>query len=172
MNWSPATSDEHKAVLSFIRRIRKHDIILGLIFAILFLIFTAIGVAMIIDGAKYSVGAIIIGVLFGLISLGSFLSDTNRSRHIRKNDYEVSRCRVISRSIAGGSRTITRYVTVLCSNGNKSKYKVHAFVYRRAKENASALLVDYTHEHKGHREISIDLVICGDSGDDSGYDDE
>jgi len=160
MNWSRPTTEEHELVLDFIRRIRRGDIIWSVVFFVLAAGAVCLGVWMLTDGTLLGITPVILGLFFGLVGLGLAISDRDRLKKITNKDYWVSRCRVVSREAQAAMRHTNRYVSVLCPNGNTSRYKVAGHVYRRAGvEGAKALLVDYTDEHKGHRQIGIDCVV-------------
>ena len=160
MNWSTPTADEHEIVLRFIRRIRISNIIASVFFFLFACASAALGIAMIImDGNYYGIMPVIFGIIIALVGLGVAITDMDRYKKIKAQQYAVSRCRVVSRDVNRTRYSTGRYVSILCPNGNISRYKAKASVYRRAAEGASALLVDYSETHKGHRDISIDLVI-------------
>ena len=160
MDWSKATTDEHELVLSYIKRIRRINIIGGIVFLLVMALLLALGIWMIVDGTMLGITPIILGVFLGLVGFGMMISDLDKSKKIKAQEYWVSRCRVVNREVLRAMRHTDHYVYVLCPNGNTSKYKVQSFVYRNAKEDgAKALLVDYSEEHKGHRELSIDCVV-------------
>jgi len=160
MDWSKATTDEHELVLSYIKRIRRTDIIGGSFFLLVMTAAAGLGIWMLVDGTMLGITPIILGIFFGLVGFGLIISDLDRSKKIKAQEYWVSRCRVVNREALRAMRHTDYYVYVLCPNGNTSKYKVHSFVYRKAKEDgARALLIDYSEEHKGHREMGIDCVI-------------
>jgi len=160
VNWSTPTADEHETVLRFIRRIRVSNIIASLFFFLFACACVTLGIAMIItDGNYYGITPVIFGLITAVVGLGVAVTDRNRYKKIKAQEYAVSRCRVVSSEVTRTRYSTGRYVSILCPNGNISRYKARAGVYRRAVEGASALLVDYSETHKGHRDISIDLVI-------------
>lgn len=165
MNWSPPTSDEHTEVLSFFRRLRREDFITAAIFGVIGLIFAGGGIYGAIDGFKFFWGMLIWAVLFLLISIGCAVTHKDKYKRIKAQQYAVSRCRVVSRDRYYSRRHAVHYIRVLCPNGKVSKYKVGGYMYRRAKEDAKAVLVDYSETHKGKRDLSIDLVVISDYED-------
>lgn len=160
MDWSKATTGEHELVSGYIRRIRRADIIGGIIFLLVMAALIALGVWMIVDGTMLGITPIIFGILLGLVGFGLLISDLDKSKKIKAGEYWVSRCRVVKRETARTRYHTDYYVYVLCPNGNTSRYSVRSFVYRHAaEEGEAALLIDYSEEHKGHRDISIDCVV-------------
>ncbi|MCR4556939.1 MAG: hypothetical protein K5779_03845 [Saccharofermentans sp.] len=159
MNWSAPVEAEHASVLKYIRTLRRGDIVRCIIFAFAGTVFLATGIYAVIDKFEYAFGFFIPAVFLFLISGGCLLTNADRYRIIRERGYEVERCRVISRQAYRSRYHTDREVTVLRSDGKQSNYKVTSLTYRNAKEGAVALLVDYTREHEGKRDIPIDMVI-------------
>ena len=159
MNWSEPTTEEHETVQKFIRRIVSVNTAASVAFFLFAVACIALGVWMITDKNYYGITPCVFGVIIALVGLGTALTGRDRYKKIMAKDYAVSRCRVVSRDVKRTRYHTARYVSILCPNGNTSRYEVKAFVYRRAAEGERALLVDYSETHKGPREIGIDLVI-------------
>lgn len=160
MIWSAPVESEHKAVQKFIRHQRRKDLITCIIFAVAGFIFLAAGIYAIYDRFKYAFGLFIPAVILLLIAGGCALTNAEESKHVKKREYEVSRCRVVSRNITRTKYSTDRRVTVtVLSTGKQSTYTVTAETYRKASEGSPALLVDYSREHEGKRDIHIDMVI-------------
>ena len=159
MDWSKPTASEHVDVVLFIKRIRRTDVICGIIFGLLSLLVIGISIYAFIDKFRYGIALAILGLFLLIVSIGMFVSDLGQYRKIMAQDYMVSRCRVKTHFTAVSGRHTSHYLILLCPNGNESKYTVHKFVYKQAKEGRRALLVDYSESHKGHREIPSDVVI-------------
>lgn len=160
MIWSAPLENEHIAILKYIKRQRRHDLLWCVIFALPGLILLAAGIYAIIDKFKFAFGFFIVSVFLLLIAGGCALTNADKFKLIRRREYEVCRCRVISRSVTRTKYSTDRKVTVLIlSDGKQSTHKVTSDTYKKAKENASALLIDYTKVHKGKHEIPFDMVI-------------
>ena len=160
MIWSAPVENEHAAVLKYIKYHRKHDFLLCTVFALPGLILLAAGIYAIIDKFAYAFGFFIVSVLLLLIAGGCALTNAEKSKLIRKREYEVCRCRVINRSVTRTKYSTDRKVTVLIlSDGKQSTHKVTSDTYRKATENVTALLIDYSKVHEGKREIPLDMVI-------------
>lgn len=160
MIWSAPTENEHTAVLKYIKRQRRSDIIWCTVISLFGALFLAAGIYAIIDKFDHASGFFIAAVFVFLVAGGFALSDTEKHKKIRNREYKVCRCRVISRSATRTKYSTTRKVTALIlSDGKQSTYKVSSETYRKAREDAAALLVDYTKEHEGKRDIPIDMVI-------------
>lgn len=160
MIWSAPVENEHTAVLKFIKFQRSRDILWCIIFALPGLALLGVGIYAFIDKFTYAFGFIVVSVLLLLIAGGCFLTNAAKNKLIRKREYEVCRCRVISKNTTRTKYSTDYKVTVLIpSDGKQSTYKVTSYTYRKAKENAAALLVDYSKEHEGKRDIPFDMVI-------------
>ena len=75
-----------------------------------------------------------------LVAGGCLLTNADRYKIIRRREYEVSRCRVVSRQTYRTRYHTDREVTVLRPDGKQSNYKVTSLTYRKAQEGAVALL--------------------------------
>ena len=160
MIWSAPVENEHTAVLKYIKRQRRSDIIWCIGFTAFGILLLAGGIYAVIDKFDHALGFIIASVFVLLVAGGCALNNTDKYKKIRNREYEVCRCRVISRAATRTRYSTDRKVTVLVlSDGKQSTYKVSPETYRKAKEDATALLVDYTEEHEGKRAIPIDMVI-------------
>ncbi len=160
MIWSAPTETEHNSVLKYIKRERRSDIIWCAVLAVFGAMFLAAGIYAVIDKFDHAAGFFVAAFFVFLVAGGFALSDLEKYKKIRNREYEVSRCRVISRSATRTKYSTNRKITVLIlSDGKQSTYKVSSASYRKAREDAAALLVDYTKEHEGKRDIPIDVVI-------------
>lgn len=162
MIWSAPSDNEHNAVLRFVKRQRKSDIFWGIVCAGFGSFLLAAGILSAIDGFEYDFGFFIASVFVFLVAGGLLISNTAKNKIIKDRGYEVCRCRVISRNATRTKYSTNREVTVIIpSDGNQHTYRVTADTYKKAKENTDALLVDYTKEHNGKRNIPIDVIIPG-----------
>ncbi|MBR3247400.1 MAG: phage holin family protein [Clostridiales bacterium] len=160
MIWSAPVENEHKAVLKYIKHLRSRDTVLCVVFALPGLILFAAGIYAVIDKFPYAFGFFVVSVILLLIAGGCILTNAAKYKLIRNREYEVCRCRVISREALRTKYSTDYKVTVLVlSDGKYSTYSVSSITYRKAKENAGAILVDYSMEHEGKRDIPFDMVI-------------
>ena len=160
MFWSEPNSNEHNTILMYIKQQRRSEIAWAIVLGVAGLLFLGIGIYAVMDGFGYSAGYFVISVVSFLIAGGFILSNSPKYKLVKNREYEVCRCRILSRSVTRTRYSTDRRVTVLIpSDGKQSTYRVAAVTYKKAVEDASALLVDYTRDHSGKREIPIDLVI-------------
>ena len=140
----------------------RSDIFWGIVCAGFGSLILAGGILSVIDGFEYNIGFFIASVFVFLVAGGLFISNTTKTKLVKNRGYEICHCRVISRNATRTRYSTDRKVTVIIpSDGNQQTYKVTAETYKKAIKNTDALLVDYTKEHNGKRDIPIDVVIPG-----------
>ena len=162
MFWSAPVEHEHTAVLNYIKRQRRSDIIWCTVWAVSGLLLLGGGIFAVIDKFDHAFGFFAASVFVFLVAGGCALNNTGRYKLIRNREYEVCRCRVVSREATRTRYSTTRKVTVLIPyEGKQFTYKVTSDTYKNAKKDSIALLVDYSKEHQGKRDIPIDVIIIG-----------
>lgn len=107
-----------------------------------------------------SVILILSTLLFLFLTVILFKDHDRKPKAIKNREYMVSEGVVYKKSHGGSMRHPQCFLTVENKDGSRGRYKVMAYVYNKAEEGSSCLIIKYDEEEKDPKRFTRDIVIC------------